>query len=460
MSRRGLFQVLAMAVFTVCMLVFSGVASAQGRSDQAFERVKEVQERHTEKLMAKQGVVGTAVGRRRSRRTCRPGPVGESGRSGDTGGAGRRAGASPGDRSDPRPGEANRPPGQDKKSPKPPAAPTTLSATAGSSSRIDLSWIDNAGNETGFKIERWTAEGFAQIAMVGANVRTYSDGGLNPSTPYTYRVRAYNSAGDSAYSNAASATTLGSVETPIGPRPAPIGVSTGHPIITAGTIGCRVTKARAASTPSATTTSMPMRTRLPSATTCCSRDPSTAARTHATRSAHWPIFSRSSSPPLPATRSMRRLPCARWRHLATARRPAAMALRAKPLRPRSSVRAVKKHGRTTGLTHGEVVAVNATVNVGYSTGSARFVKQIIISPGSFSDGGDSGSLIVTESGNNPVGLLFAGSDLYTIANPDQPRTEPIWRKQSTASDPGEPSRRSIAGRFKRGWDATSHGAGA
>ena len=94
-----------------------------------------------------------------------------------------------------------------------------------------------------------------------------------------------------------------------------------------------------------------------------------------------------------------------------------MALRAKPLRPRSSGQAVKKHGRTTGLTHGEVVAVNAIVTVGYSTGSARFVKQIIISPGSFSDGGDSGSLIVTESGNNPVGLLFAGSDLYTIANP-------------------------------------------
>jgi len=49
---------------------------------------------------------------------------------------------------------------------------------------------------------------------------------------------------------------------------------------------------------------------------------------------------------------------------------------------------------------------------------ARFVDQIGISDGSFSDGGDSGSLIVTnDAGKNPVGLLFAGSSTRTIANP-------------------------------------------
>ena len=81
---------------------------------------------------------------------------------------------------------------------------------------------------------------------------------------------------------------------------------------------------------------------------------------------------------------------------------------------------VKKYGRTTGQTKGRVDAINATVNVGYSTGVARFVNQIIIKPGSFSAGGDSGSLIVVEKGsdkNRPVGLLYAGSLLITVANP-------------------------------------------
>jgi PKD repeat protein len=46
------------------------------------------------------------------------------------------------------------------------------------------------------------------------------------------------------------------------------------------------------------------------------------------------------------------------------------------------------------------------------------VDQIVIIPGTFSSGGDSGSLIVTDDENkNPVGLLFAGSDVNTIANP-------------------------------------------
>ena len=85
---------------------------------------------------------------------------------------------------------------------------------------------------------------------------------------------------------------------------------------------------------------------------------------------------------------------------------------------------VKKYGRTTGQTKGQVIAINATVDVGYDSGVARFVGQIIISPGAFSAGGDSGSLIVDDSkGRNkddarkPVGLLFAGSQFTTIANP-------------------------------------------
>jgi hypothetical protein len=79
--------------------------------------------------------------------------------------------------------------------------------------------------------------------------------------------------------------------------------------------------------------------------------------------------------------------------------------------------AVQKYGRTTGLTKGKVYAINATVKVSYGRGVARFVKQIIITPGTFSAAGDSGSLVVTDPGKNPVGLLFAGSTTMTVANP-------------------------------------------
>ena len=81
---------------------------------------------------------------------------------------------------------------------------------------------------------------------------------------------------------------------------------------------------------------------------------------------------------------------------------------------------VKKYGRTTGLTKGKIYAINATVDVQYDTCVARFIKQIVITPGTFSAGGDSGSLIVVNGGSDdrkPVGLLFAGSFFYTIANP-------------------------------------------
>lgn len=86
---------------------------------------------------------------------------------------------------------------------------------------------------------------------------------------------------------------------------------------------------------------------------------------------------------------------------------------------------VQKYGRTTGHTQGEVSELNVTVDVCMEPAgpfncksSARFENQIGITPGDFSDGGDSGSLIVTDDNDkDPVGLLFAGSDTRTLANP-------------------------------------------
>jgi hypothetical protein len=90
-----------------------------------------------------------------------------------------------------------------------PAAPSGLNAASASSSQIDLTWADNSDNEDGFRVERSlsAASGFAQIASVGANATSYSNAGLSTDTTYYYRVRAYNSAGNSAYSNTTSATT-------------------------------------------------------------------------------------------------------------------------------------------------------------------------------------------------------------------------------------------------------------
>ena len=80
---------------------------------------------------------------------------------------------------------------------------------------------------------------------------------------------------------------------------------------------------------------------------------------------------------------------------------------------------VKKVGRTSVLTTGTVIAVNATVHVGYGpAGVARFVGQLVTSR-HFIKPGDSGSLMVTDdASDNPVGLLFAGtSNGIAIVNP-------------------------------------------
>ena len=104
----------------------------------------------------------------------------------------------------------------------PPNAPASLGAAAISSSQINLAWTDLSSNETGFRIERSTDNfNFAVIATVGANVTAFADTGRNGGTTYYYRVQAYNSAGASAYSAVAFATT------PVAPLAAPVNLSAG-----------------------------------------------------------------------------------------------------------------------------------------------------------------------------------------------------------------------------------------
>ena len=93
-----------------------------------------------------------------------------------------------------------------------PVAPSGLTITSLTSSRVFLAWTDNSGNELGFRIQRKKgATGtYAQIATPGANVTTYtdSDSALLDGTQYYYKVCAYNAAGDSPFSNEVNGTTL------------------------------------------------------------------------------------------------------------------------------------------------------------------------------------------------------------------------------------------------------------
>jgi hypothetical protein len=203
------------------------------------------------------------------------------------------------------------------------------------------------------------------------------------------------------------------------PRPVPIGVSTGHPAITAGTIGCRVTK---------------------------------NGQVYALSNNH--VYADENQASIgddviqPGTYDGGSLPNDKIGDLSDFQTivfstsannviDAAIALsntslldRATPSNgygtPRASTMSasvrmrVKKYGRTTGQTSARVYAINTTVNVGYSSGTARFINQVAILGGGFSAGGDSGSLIVVNGGSNdrrPVALLFAGGGSFTFANP-------------------------------------------
>jgi len=92
--------------------------------------------------------------------------------------------------------------------PQPPASPSDVTATTVTSTSTRVSWTDNSGNETGFKVfasrdnKTWTL-----LGAVGANVTAVTHTGLRRNTTYYYKVQAYNDAGASADSNVATTRT-------------------------------------------------------------------------------------------------------------------------------------------------------------------------------------------------------------------------------------------------------------
>jgi len=331
MNRCLFSKVLLIVVAIFGLLVLAGILSAQGRSENAFERVKEVQERHTDRLMAIEGVEGTAVG------------VDDMDQP-----AVKVFLENPGVRGIPR----------------------------------DIDGVPIHPVVTGKFYALPKPEG-----KPGGGTK------INPTGWF--------------------------------PRPVPIGVSTGHPAITAGTIGCRVTDGTnvyALSNNHVYANSNNAKIGDP----VLQPGPYDGGGKVVGRDdvigelAEFELIKFDGS--------------ANYIDAAIAGTTTSLLGKGTPSNgygtPKSGTvaakfrQAVQKYGRTTGLTKGSVYAVNATVNVNYGDVSgdgkddvARFVNQIIITPGSFSAGGDSGSLIVTQTGKNPVGLLFAGSSTFTVANP-------------------------------------------
>ncbi len=214
------------------------------------------------------------------------------------------------------------------------------------------------------------------------------------------------------------------------PRPVPIGVSTGHPLITAGTIGARVkdgsgnlyalsnnhvyANANAASIGDST---------LQPGAYDGGTDP---ADKIGTLHDFQPIsFKNGTTNVIDAA-----IASTTSNDLGTGTPSDGYGIPSSTTAAAFVGQAVQKYGRTTGQTYGTVSAINVIVDICYEARGpyrckknklARFVDQIAIIDGNFSAGGDSGSSILTNNAaKNPVALLFAGGSTHTFANPIGP----------------------------------------
>ena len=94
--------------------------------------------------------------------------------------------------------------------PTPPTAPTNASATAMSSTQVDVTWVDNSFDEQDFQLQRSTdGVSFSALATLAPNTQSYSDTSVVGDTTYYYRVRATNTAGLSSWANTGAVTTPG-----------------------------------------------------------------------------------------------------------------------------------------------------------------------------------------------------------------------------------------------------------
>jgi hypothetical protein len=92
----------------------------------------------------------------------------------------------------------------------PPAAPSDLVAKAPASVRVELAWTDNATDETRYELERCQGSScgtFTRIALLEPNSAAFTDRDVQPSTSYTYRLRASNREARSQYSDVVSIAT-------------------------------------------------------------------------------------------------------------------------------------------------------------------------------------------------------------------------------------------------------------
>jgi peptidyl-Asp metalloendopeptidase len=115
----------------------------------------------------------------------------------------------------------------------PPAAPSQLTGSALAFDRVQLGWTDNASDETGFVVQRAVNGGtYADRITLGSNVAAFTDSGVSGNTSYSYRVRAYNSAGASAYSNAVTVLTPAAPPAPVAPTPAALSLAGSNAMVT------------------------------------------------------------------------------------------------------------------------------------------------------------------------------------------------------------------------------------